>query len=335
MGVTAGANEPVEAVESDRRHWTFTTFRENYHHLARFTAKTQTTMHRLLTTFLLTTFLFACNSTDTAEQPATTTASESTAPFADRVAAAETRLEASPGGQLILAAINAHGGLQKWYAQSPLYYRFNYRPTDPEKTIRDSYILNDYVNARAVHTSADQEGMTYGFDGQDAWKHPAGAELSVSPRFWSLTPYYFVGLPFVLADEGINFEVLPRETLNDIEYERVKVTYAAGTGDADQDYYVLWLNPMTDQVDALNYIVSYPGFFPDGGHLPEKLMVISNKVEVDRILLPTGYTTRWSEKPEEVITNITVSGYEFRPETETDAFARPEGAEVVNDLGGE
>ena len=257
-----------------------------------------------------------------------------TSPHAGRIAAATKRLSATDAGTLVLASINAHGGLEKWYSQSPLYYRFNYRPVEKDKTVRDSYILNDYVNARAVHRSADQEGMTYGYDGNDAWKHPAGAELKVGPRFWSLTPYYFVGLPFVLADEGIYFEQLPDATLNGISYHKIKVTYAPGTGDADGDYYVLWLHPETKQLDALNYIVSYPGFFPDGGHLPEKLMVLTDKVVVDGITLPTGYTTRWSDTPDEVITNITVSEYAFRPDTKASAFAIPEGAEVVNDLSG-
>lgn len=276
----------------------------------------------------------ACEPADAPVQESATAVAEPSSPFSGRIEAATKRLSATEAGGLVLEAINAHGGLEKWYAQSPLYYRFNYRPVAKDQTVRDSYILNDYVNARAVHESADQEGMTYGFDGEDAWKHPAGADLSVGPRFWSLTPYYFVGLPFVLADEGINFERLPDAELGGTSYHKVKVTYEAGTGDADEDYYVLWLNPDTKQMDALNYIVSYPGFFPDGGHLPEKLMVLSGKTTIDGITLPTGYTTRWSEKPDEVITNITVSDYDFRPETKDDAFARPADAEVVNDLAG-
>lgn len=234
---------------------------------------------------------------------------------------------------MVLAAINAHGGLEKWYAQSPLYYHFNYRPTDPKQTVRDSYILNDYVSARAAHTSADQEGVTYGFDGKDAWYvAPEGVEPSVSPRFWSLTPYYFVGIPFVFADEGINFEQLPDAEWEGTKYSKIKITYASGTGDADGDYYVIWINPETKQVDALNYIVSYPGFFKNGGHTPEKLMVLSGTTTVDGITLPTGYTTRMSDKPTEVVTNITVSDYEFRPETKDEAFTKPPSAVVSNDL---
>lgn len=282
---------------------------------------------RYLTALIVYMLLLACQ--DAAPPPATAATED---PLTARAEAGLERLRATPAGTLVANAIAAHGGLDTWYAQSPLYFRFNYRPVDSAKTVRDSYILNDYVNARAVHRSATDEGITYGFDGTEAWRMPAEAEIAIKPRFWSLTPYYFVGLPFVLADEGINFEQLPDSVLQDQNYHRVRVTYGAGTGDAPDDYYVLWLNPETKQLDALNYIVSYPGFFPDGGHLPEKLMVLNGKTTVDGIALPTGYTTRWSDAPEKVITNITVSDYAFRPDTESSAFDRPRDAGVVNDM---
>jgi hypothetical protein len=275
--------------------------------------------------------LMACGNDPVSTVPSTESV-PTAAPYSKRVEAATKRLEATPAGKIVLASINAHGGLQKWYSQSPLYYHFNYQPTESDKTIRDSYILNDYVNARAVHSSANQEGVTYGFDGKDAWHLPADVKPTVSPRFWSLTPYYFVGLPFVLADEGINFEQLPDAELGGQKYIKIKVTYAAGTGDADGDYYVLWIDPKTQQMGALNYIVSYPGFFKNGGQSPEKLMILNDKITVNDILLPTGYTTRWSDKSNEVITNITVSDYEFRPETEDEAFAKPSGAKITTNL---
>lgn len=112
-------------------------------------------------------------------------------PYVDRVAAEE-RLVAKPNGSKVLAAINAHGGLEDWYANSPLYFHFDYRP-EPGSLARDTYVLNDYVNSRAVHQLAVDPDQTFGFDGTDAW---------------SLTLYYFVGLSFVPADTGINFEAL-------------------------------------------------------------------------------------------------------------------------------
>lgn len=260
---------------------------------------------------------------------------EPAASFETRVAGAKERLTKSEGGQLVWDAMEAHGGLETWYENSPLYFRFNYQPTDGKGSARDSYILNDYVNARSVHQVAGNKDLTYGFDGQDAWKNPADSDPGISPRFWSLTPYYFVGLPFVLADEGINFEMMEKQELDGQTYHKVRVTYKEGTGDADQDYYVLYLNPDTRELDALNYIVSYRGFFDKGEHLPEKLMRITGKTFVKGIKLPTGYGTSWSEEPDVNITDITVSDYEFRPDTDEAAFAKPATAAVVNDLPGE
>ena len=257
------------------------------------------------------------------------------APYAERVAKAEQRLMNSSAGQRVLAAINAHGGLENWYANSPLEYHFNYRPEPGEQgSVRNTLILNDYVNARAVHKTMEPAGMSFGFDGQDAWKGGPDEESGMSPRFWSLTPYYFVGLPFVLADEGINFEELAPTELDGTEYTPIKVTYAAGTGDADQDYYVLYLDPATNQLRALNYIVSYPGFFEEGTHLPEKLMRIKGYEVVDGIALPTGYSTYWSDAPDKKITDISVSDYAFKPATPATAFDKPAGAVVVTDLPG-
>ena len=284
--------------------------------------------------FALTLFLCTCGPapSEPAAPGATITQQDASNPYADRIAAAHDRLNASPAGRLVAESIEAHGGLESWYGQSPLYYHFDYRPQDGKGKVRDSYILNDYVNARAVHQVADNMDVTYGFDGKDAWQNPADAELVVSPRFWSLTPYYFVGLPFVLADDGIIFEQLEPRELDGTTYNPVKVTYESGMGDADDDYYILYINPDTKQLDALNYIVSYPGFFEDGKHLPEKLMRLTDKTTVSGITLPGGYLTSWSDKPNENITTITVSDYEFRLDTDVDAFDRPAEAKVVNDL---
>ncbi|MCP9236669.1 DUF6503 family protein [Lewinella sp. JB7] len=288
-------------------------------------------MKYLLLPLLL--ILLGCESNQEAEPTQTSSTEAPTDPYADRIEAATERLGSSAPAQKVLRAIEAHGGLESWYGNGPLYYHFNYRPLD-DGNPRDTYITNDYVNSRAVHQLASDTTVRYGFDGQDAWSPDGDRVEGMSPRFWSLTPYYFVGLPFVLADEGINFEELPAEELDGTTYDLVKVTYEQGTGDASGDYYVLYLNPETGQVDALRYIVSYPGYFPEGGSTPEKIMKITGKTKVDGITLPTGYTTyMWNDgQISEPVTDITVSDYAYRSDLADDFFDRPADARVYNDL---
>ncbi|MTB51169.1 DUF6503 family protein [Lewinella sp. W8] len=288
---------------------------------------------RSLTFFALAIFLLACGSDNlppSADDAPPET--EAVSPHQSRIEAATARLKASPEGELVLQAIDAHGGLERWYAQSPLYYHFNYQPLDGG-TARNTFIVNDYLRSRSHHYLATDTTQQFGFDGREAWSTTGDKIGGMNPRFWSLTPYYFVGLPFVLADAGINFSSLPETEMNGNIYKLVKVTYDTGTGDAPDDYYVLYLNQRTGQLDALRYIVSYPAYFPDGGHLPEKLMQITGKTEVDGILLPTGYATSWWNDgvPSETITEITVADYAFMPEMEPAAFAMPDGAKVFRE----
>ncbi len=289
-------------------------------------------MKSLLLPFLLL-CLLGCETSppETPSEPAfTETPAE---PYADRIAEATERLGTSVPAQQVLRAINAMGGLEAWYGNGPLYYHFDYRPLG-EGAPRNTLITNDYVNSRAVHQLVSDTSQRFGFDGQDAWSLTGERVEGMSPRFWSLTPYYFVGLPFVLADTGINFESLPAVKMDGTTYNMVKVTYKQGTGDASGDYYVLYLNPETGQLDALRYIVSYPGYYPDGGHNPEKLMKITGKTKVDGVTLPTGYATyMWNEgDPGPEVTTIVVSEYEFRPGLGDGFFQRPDSAKVFNDL---
>ncbi len=256
-----------------------------------------------------------------------------TEPFTDRVAAAEERLSASDASNKVWRAIEAHGGLQRFYEQSPLFYHFNYRPEPGEQgNVRNTLILNDYVGSRAVHSLPGDPTQKFGFDGKEAWSVTGEKIDGMSPQFWSLTPYYFVGLPFVLADEGITFESLPAAEMDGLTYDMVKVSYGDGMGESPDDYYVLYLNPESGQLDALRYIVSYRGFFPEGEHSPEKLMKITGKTTVEGITLPTGYATHWWNEgsPSEKITSIEVSDYVFMDITDN-PFERPSGAKVYTD----
>ena len=247
-----------------------------------------------------------------------------------RVAFAEKRLQQSEGGQLVWKSIESHGGLKAWYNNGPLYFRFNYRPLGPNNKVRDTYQTVDTWSAVARHQLAENTAIEYGWDGESAWKYPADAELAINPRFWSLSPYYFVGLPFVLSDEGVN---LTKE--ENLEYEGadhyiVRATFGDNVGDAS-DFYILYINAETYRLAAIRYIVSFKGFFPDGGNTPEKLMTYEGAQTINGITFPERHRTfKWSDEGRgEHVTNIAVTDVAFKADTPKIYFDVPEGSYVM------
>ena len=254
--------------------------------------------------------------------------------IATRVGEAQARLATSPAGQLVWAAIEAHGGLQTWYANGPIAFRFAYAPVDRPPT--DTRQLVDTWASRAVHTVPDTAGIAFGWDGQQAWVSQPDAEaLPRSPRFWALTPYYFVGVPFVLADPGVNLELAGEMTVEGRPMDLVRATFGEGVGDAPDDYYILLVDRETKRVGGVRYVVSYPGFFPEGGHGPEKLMTYDGEQTVAGITLPTTYRTFALTLEQnavtigDVVTNTTLTEVSFEPATLDSAFRVPEGASII------
>lgn len=247
-----------------------------------------------------------------------------------RVAAAKQRLETTEAGQLVWQAIEAHGGLEKWYANGPIAFRFDYSPVDGSS--RDSYQVVDQWSSRAVHELADDRDVKFGWDGEKAWHTPVEGDFPMrAPRFWALTPYYFIGVPWVFGDPGVQFELLKPRPFEGSTYDRVKVTFTEGTGDAPDDYYIVFINQKTKRVGGVTYIVSYPGFFPDGGHSDPKFMAYDGAQTVGGLTFPETFRTfkLVDGKPTEIVTNTTMTDVAFRPELESSYFEIPDEATVV------
>ena len=249
-----------------------------------------------------------------------------------RVEKAKARLESSKAGKVVWNAMEAHGGLKKWFLNGALSFRFDYKPLDG-KTQRDSYQTIDTWSNKARHTSATDSTAHYGWTGDTAWVQAKDSTaFAYDTKFWALTPFYFLGQPFILDGDGVNLELLPQENYKERANDVVKVTFAAGTGDAPDDYYVLYFDAETHLLKVIRYIVSYPKYFKDGGHAPEKFMDVLGEKEVNGIILPTAYKTHWLAKdnlPGEYITQITVSDIHFDGKLDSDYFEKPEGAKVI------
>ncbi len=251
---------------------------------------------------------------------------------AERVAEARERLSKSEAGKLLWRSIEFHGGLARWYSNGPLYFRFTYKPLNGHPT-RDTYQTVDTWSARARHRLADDTSVEFGWDGEKAWVSPAHAEPMKHPRFWSLTPYYFVAMPFVLADPGVHLKKLGSAQLHGRPHDVLKATFGADVGDSPGDYYIIYLDAQTGRFAGLRYVVSYPGFFPNGGHSPEHLMVYRGEQTTDGITFAKGMSTYTfdaaANKRGEHITEVSVTDIGFRPDTPDAYFDVPENARVI------
>ena len=75
-------------------------------------------------------------------------------------------------------------------------------------------------------------------------------------RFKAYTWSYFFLLPYKLTDPGTVWNDYQDSLLNGQPYETGKLTFESGTGDADQDWYILYADQETNLVYAAAYIVT-------------------------------------------------------------------------------
>jgi len=248
-----------------------------------------------------------------------------------RVSESEARLSKSAAGSLVWKSIEAHGGLERWLAQGTIEFEFDYAPLGDAAGRRYSFQEIDLWSAQGRHqelgASPDAE---FGFNGKVTWISPALDAFPSPPGFWTLTPYYFLGVPFVMGDPGARFEQLEDAPLGDVLHRRVKVTYDPGTGDAPDDYYVLYIHPQSFRIGGLRYVVSYPGFFPEGGHTPEKLMLYGELKEFAGLTLAQRLDTyAWDAeqgRPGAKVTDVKVSRVRFGQRYPKGAFDPPAGS---------
>ena len=254
-----------------------------------------------------------------------------------RVTEAISRLEASEAGRAVLRAMEAHGGLAEWYGSGPLAFRYAYTrldslgAPDSSRAPLDTRQLVDPWNSRATHTLAVDPSVRFGWTGEQAWATAPPDSLPTDARFWALTPYYFISMPFVLADPGVNLETADPITAEGRELEQVYVTFDPGTGDAPDDYYYLLLDPRTDRVAGVRYVVSYGPFNPGGGHTPETIMLYDGAQTVGDITLQEGFRSfAWDGNgPGTPKARGTLTEAAFRPQTPATAFAPPAGATIL------
>lgn len=239
---------------------------------------------------------------------------------------------------MILRAIDAHGGLEAWHSAPTSSYTWEYSNVGSQIRFKSRMVV-DNRSRLAYHDllelgRPDSVGAAEGrfaWNGTEAWIHPPEIQ-SPNPMFWATTGFYFSSIPFVLADPGVRYEVLPDRDLDGRTYDMVRVSYDEGVGYSDGDWYTLYLDQETGRVRAIRYTVTFGRGRPAADATPrENLFYYDDFVTVDGLTVPTrfrGY--RFADGLKGDFRNEAwVSDISFRRPFDASRLEIPEGARVV------
>ncbi len=142
---------------------------------------------------------------------------------------------------------NAHGGLDLWKKQRTLVF-VRPMPDAPETHTIDLYTRKDRI---------DTPQFSIGHDGQQTWLFDGDSAYEGNADFYHNLMFYFYAMPFVMADDGINYsETTPLE-FEGKTYPGIAITYNDGVGTSPKDEYYLHYDADTYQMAWLGYTVTY------------------------------------------------------------------------------
>ena len=234
--------------------------------------------------------------------------------FALALVAASALTTAQTAKELVTKAVEATGGKQNFYNLGTVAYDLEYRTPPGEGAItlvaHETYAFNGELShaSYTTHSLTGANGkVVEGYNGKEAWvtfdgKISADEKANGVARFLRKTNYYWFAMFFKLLDEGVNYEKLTDQKVNDKDYNRVKITFGDKVGDA-QDTYVLYINKETKMIDQFLFTVVAFG-------LTEPNLMSFDYETIEGIKIPSKrkyVAADWEGKPKD--TNYTITNW--------------------------
>ena len=143
--------------------------------------------------------------------------------------------------------LETHGGLAHWKRQRVLRYEL---PGGDEREVHtiDLYTRRDRI---------DSPDYAMGYDGEDVWIRDPDGKYEGNPIFYHNLMFYFYAMPFVLSDDGIQYNEIEKLEYDGKEYPGIGITYESGVGSSPKDEYYLYYDPETHEMAWLGYTVTY------------------------------------------------------------------------------
>lgn len=211
-----------------------------------------------------------------------------------------------------------HGSLEQWKKMNTMSYEIVKDGGNEKQTI-------DLRNRREVI-----EGSTFtsGYDGNEYWVE-ADTTYKGNAKFYTNLMFYFYAMPFVLADDGINYTQAEAVNFEGVDYPGYRISYGEEVGISPKDEYFIHYDPTTYEMAWLGYTVT---FYSGETSTKVKWIRYNDWKEFNGLKLPNTLTWFKSEEGKLIeprntrkFVNVKVS------EKESDAaiFAKTAGAKVV------
>jgi len=171
----------------------------------------------------------------------------------------------------------AHGGVSVWKAQRSLTYVMP-KPTGNE---------TQTIALKSRKEKIETPDFSMGYDGKDFWLVDDKEAYKGDPIFYHNLMFYFYAMPFVLADNGIQYSETGNLDYEGKSYPGIRISYDDGVGVSSKDEYFLHYDAETNKMAWLGYTVTYRS-----GEKSEKVSWIryNDWQEISGLVLPKSLT---------------------------------------------
>jgi len=148
----------------------------------------------------------------------------------------------------ISKVFDAHGGIDAWNTMQSHVFEIE-KEGQNEKTT---------TALKSRKSLIDAETFTLGYDGKNPWLvEKDTVSYKGNPKFYYNLMFYFHAMPFIVGDDGINYEEVDAIEFEGKQYPGIKVSYEAGIGESPDDEYIVYYDASTNKMAWLAYTVTY------------------------------------------------------------------------------
>ncbi len=148
----------------------------------------------------------------------------------------------------IMQVFDAHGGINNWNKYQSLKFEIESVDFNEKNT----------VNLKSRESLIENKNHFLGFDGKNVWLQAKDTmTFKGNAKFYYNLMFYFYAMPFVLADDGIQYTDAVPLQYEGKTYPGIRISYNVGVGESPEDEYILYYDQDSKKMVWLGYTVTY------------------------------------------------------------------------------